>query len=280
MTCRSTAPTNVSYIWATPEVGRRDGSQRELARLKPADSNAAYLPANDALLAATAHELRLPLSHIKGFVSSLLRADVQWDEETRRDFLAEIETEVGRLTDLVERLLESGHPDAAANHPTSVPAERRVTSPAALVEGGLHRARNLLRDRSIRVEVPNWLPLVYVDAEAIERVFANLLQNAAKYSPAFGQIEVSARPVGLEAVEINIDDEGLGVPEDERQVIFDPYVRGSMGLSGVAGHGLGLAISQAIMQAHGGHIRVDDAPAGGARFTVRLPVELASYVSA
>jgi two-component system sensor histidine kinase KdpD len=280
MTCRSTAPTNLSYIWATPAVGRRDGSQRELARLKPVDSNAAYPAATDELLAATAHELRLPLSHIKGFVSSLLRVDVQWDEETRRDFLAEIETEVGRLTDLVERLLESGKPSADAGRLAIVPADRRVTSPAALVEGGIHRARNLLRDRLVRVELPGWLPPLDVDVEAIERVFANLLQNAAKYSPALGQIEVSARLVGFEALDIDIDDEGPGVPEDERGVIFDPYVRGSSRLSGVAGHGLGLPISQAITRAHGGHIRVDDAPCGGARFTVRLPVALASYEGA
>jgi two-component system sensor histidine kinase KdpD len=124
------------------------------------------------------------------------------------------------------------------------------------------------------------VPPVRVDVEAVERVFANLLQNAAKYSPALGHIEVSARLVGYEALDINIDDEGPGVPEHEREVIFDPYVRGSSGLSGVAGHGLGLAISQAIVQSHGGHIRVSDAPTGGARFTVRLPVELASYEGA
>jgi two-component system sensor histidine kinase KdpD len=280
MTHQDTAPTNLSYIWAAPAGGRRDGAQRDLARLKPADSESAYSLASDELLAATAHELRLPLSHIKGFVSSLLRADVDWDEETRRDFLAEIETEVDRLAQLVERLLESSIPNAAAGHLTSVPSERRLMSPVHLVEGGIHRARSLLRDRSVRVDLPTWLPPVLVDVEAIERVFANLLQNAAKYSPALGMIEVSARLVGFEALDIDIDDEGPGVTEDEREVIFDPYVRGSSGLSGVAGHGLGLAISQAIVRDHGGHIRVDDAPAGGARFTVRLPLDLASYESA
>ncbi len=80
-------------------------------RLKPVDSSVpddiSYLSARDERLAFTAHELRLPLTHIKGFVSSLLRTDVDWDEPTRRDFLAEIEIETDRLIRLVERLLEA-----------------------------------------------------------------------------------------------------------------------------------------------------------------------------
>ena len=113
-----------------------------------------------------------------------------------------------------------------------------------------------------------------MDVEAIERVFANLVHNAAKYSYAAGSIRISARLVGLEAVDVDVDDDGPGVPKEERTAIFDPYVRGGAAFTTEEGHGLGLAISQAIVEAHGGHIRVDDAPGGGARFTVRLPVDL------
>jgi two-component system sensor histidine kinase KdpD len=229
----------------------------------------------DDVLAATAHELRLPLSHIKGFVSSLLRSDVAWDAATCRDFLAEIEIETDRLTRLIEQLLGAC---AAPGATPGISSERRTVSPAALVGAGLHRVRGLLGDRAVRVDLPGWLPMVRVDVDAVERVFANLLHNAGKYSPARGCIEVSARQFGLEAVDIDIDDQGPGVPNDERHLIFDPYVRGRSAGSSASGRGLGLTICQAIMKANGGHIRVADAPNGGARFTVRLPVELPTAV--
>jgi signal transduction histidine kinase len=231
-------------------------------------------PARDELLAATAHELRLPLSHIKGFVSTLRRTDVAWDEATRLDFLAEIEVEADRLAHLINQLL-----DAATDGRTlaaQTPAQRTAISPAALVEGGLHRVRAMLREHSVRVDMPAWLPSVRVDADAIERVLANLLQNAAKYSLRRGGIGISARLVDFATLEIAIDDDGPGIPEPERTHIFERFVRGrATGLT-VAGHGLGLAISRAIVQAHGGDIGVSDAPGGGARFTLRLPIEHAA----
>jgi two-component system, OmpR family, sensor histidine kinase KdpD len=281
MTTQSAASNNLSFLWATPacaEVTRRLPRDGHRMRLKPVDAavpqSLSYLAARDELLAATAHELRLPLTHIKGFVSSLRRTDVEWDEPTRRDFLAEIEIESDRLTQLVEQLLEAADPGRTATAPRA--AAGTATSPAALVEGGLHRVRSLLGGRSVQVDMPAWLPNVLVDADALERVLANLLQNAATYSPPRGRIGISARLVDFEALELVVDDEGPGIPEEERAHIFDRYVRGRATPSTAAGHGLGLAICQAIVQAHGGGIRVDDAPGGGARFTIRLPVEHAS----
>jgi two-component system sensor histidine kinase KdpD len=242
-----------------------------LLALTPVVPSVAYAPASDERLAATAHELRLPLSHIKGFVSTLLRADVEWDEATRRDFLGEIEVEADRLSMLIDHLLEVGEPQTA---PTSAPDERRTVTPAVLVDGGLHRVRGFLRGRAVRVDLPPSLPQLRVDVEAIERVFANLVHNAAKYSYAFGSIRISARLESHGAIDIDVDDDGPGVPPGERAAIFDPYVRGGTAFATDVGHGLGLAISQSIVEAHGGSIRVDDAPGGGARFTVRLPVDL------
>src|SRR5262249_2584816 len=101
------------------------------------------------ILAATAHELRLPLSHTKGFVSSLLATDGEWDEETRSDFLVEIQLETDRLTELVESLLDSPHPNCrCAQGP-----DMAWTDPARVVEGAIHRVRVLVRDRPLRLEV-------------------------------------------------------------------------------------------------------------------------------
>jgi two-component system, OmpR family, sensor histidine kinase KdpD len=228
----------------------------------------------DDLLAATAHELRLPLSHIKGFVSTLRRTDVDWDESTRQDFLAEIEIETDRLTRLVDCLLEAADDGRAPTMPGRT--LRTTQSPMAVVQGGLHRMRALLGDRAVQVELPAWLPHVRVDADALERVLANLLHNAAKHSPSRGLIRISARLVDFGTLEIVVDDNGPGIPAHDRERIFERFVRGDAKPPNAAGHGLGLAISRAIVRAHGGDIGVGEAPGGGARFVVRLPVEIAA----
>jgi two-component system, OmpR family, sensor histidine kinase KdpD len=222
----------------------------------------------DELLAATAHELRLPLSHIKGFVSSLRRTDVKWDEDTRTEFLAEIETETDRLAEMLDALLEVRH---ASGAPTGGAALSCV-SPAAVVQGGLHRVRGLLQGRPIRQDVPADLPALRMDASGIERVLANLLHNAIKYSPANTPIGISARITPSRELELSVEDEGPGVPVESRERIFEPFYRNRTHLESQApGHGLGLAICQHIVREHGGRIQVTERPGGGARFSVFLP---------
>jgi signal transduction histidine kinase len=263
MTRRSASSVRLTHRWAATaavSVARRLDRSNKPGVLKPADAARARaacaaqpscLPWGDELLATTAHELRLPLAH-----------------------MAEIDLETDRLTHLVERLLEAAVPIRTPTAPG--PAERTLVGPAALVEGGLHRVRGLLGDHTVEVDLPRWLPSVRVDVDAIERVLANLLQNAARYSPPHGRIAISAWLASFEAIEIAVDDEGPGIPEDERPHVFERFFRGRATRSTLGGHGLGLAICQAIVLAHGGDIRVDDAPGGGARFRVRLPVQLAS----
>jgi two-component system, OmpR family, sensor histidine kinase KdpD len=224
---------------------------------------------HDELLAATAHELRLPLSHIKGFVSSLRRTDVSWDEHTRTQFLAEIETETDRLTQMLESLLEMRH---ASRQPAGGGALPRV-SPAAVVRGGLHRVRGLVEGRPIRQRVQADLPALPMDASGMERVIANLLQNAIKYSPASTPIGISARMTATRELEFSVEDHGPGVPVESRARIFEPFYRTRTHAEAkVPGHGLGLAICQRIVREHGGRIEVTDRPGGGARFSVFLPV--------
>src|SRR5215207_1995736 len=172
------------------------------------------------LLAAIAHELRLPLSHIKGFVSSLRRSDVQWDEATRRDFLAEIEVETDRLTQLVDALMQSG----VATDRGSDDVRRVLTSPEALIDGGLHRVRGLLGHRVVRLDVADRLPRLSVDPGGIERVLANLLENAAKYSPPQSTIWISAR-VAAGNLELCVQDAGPGICPQDRQRVFEPFFR-------------------------------------------------------
>jgi PAS domain S-box-containing protein len=222
----------------------------------------------DAVIGAAAHELRLPLSHIKGFISSLRRNDLEWDPELRREYLEDIENEADRLALLIEDLLERAHAS-----PGPAPSPRRMsTSPEALVRASLDRVRAELGSRPVQIHVPSGLPEVEVDPPAIERVLANLLDNASKYSPPDSPIAVSARAVGS-ALELRVDDRGPGVVPEDYERIFEPfYRRRRMSTSMPPGHGLGLAICRSIVASHGGHIWVASRPSGGARFTISLPV--------
>lgn len=222
-------------------------------------------------LAATAHELRLPLSHIKGFVSSLRRTDVTWNEETRTEFLAEIEIETDRLTHLLDSLLTGRARDGIVE---CIP-ELELISPASVIQGGLHRIRGFLRERPLRLDVPPSLPSVRMDASRMERVLANLIQNAIKYSPPHSPIGISARITDDGELELSVDDEGPGIPVDDREHIFEPFFRNqTTNQSKVPGYGLGLAICQAIVRAHGGHIQICDRIGGGASFSVFLPAQV------
>src|SRR5262245_2165466 len=222
----------------------------------------------DEVLGATAHELLLPVSHVKGFVSSLLRTDMDWQEDIRRDFLVEIDQETDRLSRLIDDLL-----DRAKKSSTDEAHSRRTpTTPSALVAGGLRRVRPNLDARSVEIDVAAGLPQLEADVPAIERVLANLLDNANKYSPPDCCIGVSAGLVdGM--LEFRVDDAGRGVPAVDRERIFEPfYRRDADSQLPLQGHGLGLHICRSIVAAHNGHIRVVDRPGGGARFIISLPL--------
>jgi two-component system sensor histidine kinase KdpD len=228
-------------------------------------------PVTEDILATTAHELRLPLSHIKGFVTTLRRTDVEWDAETRTEFLAEIELEADRLAQLVESLLEE-HPQHGGKQ---LSENLALTHPASVVQGALHRVRGLLGERPLRIAMESALPSVRMNASQMERVLANLTLNAIKYSPPGTAIGVSARITEIGELEFSVEDEGPGVPSEDRERIFEPFVRRlTDDHSDVPGHGLGLAICQSIVLAHGGHILVSDRNGGGARFSVFLPTQL------
>ncbi|TMF03860.1 MAG: hypothetical protein E6I52_06235 [Chloroflexi bacterium] len=168
------------------------------------------LGVREELLAATSHELRTPLAHIKGFTSSLRQPDVEWDEATRQDFLAEIEREADRLSGLIGDLLSMSRLESgvAQQHP------RTETAPDALVSAGLDRVRGLLGDARLRVDVPPNLPPVLVDAAQLEQVVANLVENAAKYGPSNVEIGVTAPQIGSE-LELAVEDDGPGIPDDD-----------------------------------------------------------------
>lgn len=220
----------------------------------------------DEFLASASHELRTPISHVKGFVSSLRQPDVEWDEETRRDFLAEIERETDRLAKLIGDLLdmtrlESGGLDEV---------ERAPIAPSTLIEGGLDRVRGLVRGHPVQVDVPLALPAVLGEVSQLERVVANLVENAAKFSPPGGRIRVSAAACDG-TLELCVEDEGPGIPPEHMGHVFEEFYRVLTRDRSIPGTGLGLAICRRIVESHGGQIRAEN-QAHGARFVVELPL--------
>jgi signal transduction histidine kinase len=191
-----------------------------------------------------------------------------WDDDTRQEFLAEIEQEVDRLAQMVDGLMHARAKDAGREQDKKL----SPTNPASIVNRAVQRAQHLLGTRPLRVEVDPALPRVRVDACQIERVLLNLLQNAVKYTSPRTAITVCARMHGRNLLELAVEDEGPGISTEDQNRVFEPFFRTeTVAHSTVPGHGLGLAICQSIALAHGGRMGITSRP-GRTRFSMYLPL--------
>lgn len=252
----------ISYGRVTDPAGELKGvihivhdltQRKEIERLK------------DEFISMVSHELRTPLHHIKGFATTLLQTDVEWDPETQRDFLQSINREADRLANLVEKILHLSRLETGG-----LPMEKEWWSAADLVEGALRR-RNLLDNREVHLEVAPDLPPLFVDGREIEVVLRNLVENAVKYSPPETPVTLGVRCDGDE-VTFWVADQGVGIPEEHQTHIFERFYRVREEGRWVAGTGLGLAICKRIVEAHGGRIWVESRPGEGACFYFTLPL--------
>ncbi len=216
------------------------------------------------LLAAVGHELRTPLSVIKGHASTLLADDVIWSPEDQRHSLSIISAETDRLADLVANLLDLTRVEAGLLplHLTSCAVEE-------LIAGALQRLGAPAREVTITLE--QRLPLLKVDQARIEVVLRNLLANALAYGGE--RVRVHARQSATHgAIAITVTDDGPGVDPDDISHLFERFHRGKRGVHRGGGTGIGLAISKAFVEAHGGTIRAWLDPEGMS-IELTLPVE-------
>ena len=219
-----------------------------------------------ALISTVSHELRTPLAAIKGYVSTLLADDVAWDAVAQREFLQTISDETDRLAGLVKNLLDMSRLEAG-----TLALQRKHYGLDEVIGRAVRLSRPLLGKR-LQVEMPSYLPTVWVDSSRIETVIRNLLENAAKYSPPEGMVELKVAEVVNGRVHIHIRDYGPGIPDHLHEKIFDRFYRIDGRLTrAVGGAGLGLAICQGFIEAHDGHITVLNAHPG-ATFTFSLPI--------
>jgi two-component system, OmpR family, sensor histidine kinase KdpD len=217
-----------------------------------------------ALLNSVSHDLRTPLASIKASASSLLDRDVQWSDAERDEFLTTINTEVDRLTRLVHNLLDMSRIEAGALDP------HLVESSVAEVVGPVVRRARAAAHQPVDVDVPEELAPVLVDPVRLDQVLTNLLDNARSYADG-SPVQMVARQAG-DTVELRVVDHGPGIPGPERERVFDQFYRLKGGGRRPEGTGMGLAICRGIVEAHGGRLRVETTPGGGATFVLTLPV--------
>ncbi len=219
-----------------------------------------------ALLSTVSHELRTPLATIKGFASTLLAEDVQWDDSAQREFLEAITSETDRLTRLVQNLLDMSRIQAGA-----LTIHCKLFSLNDLLPQVIHGFDNALEDRLVK-SMAAQLPPVWMDVSRISTVIRNLIENAIKYTAQDSAIELSTWAENG-SVLFSVRDYGPGIPADLRDKVFERFFRVEDGLTRqVGGTGLGLAISKGFVQAHNGRIWVNSADPG-ATFVFSLPAD-------
>jgi two-component system, OmpR family, sensor histidine kinase KdpD len=219
------------------------------------------------MLSSVSHDLRTPLAVIAGASSSLLEAEPPLNEATRRELLRTIVDESNRLALLVDNILHITRLESG-----KVTVNKQWYPIEEVVGSALERMKRFLGDRPLKTHLPPDLPLVKLDGILIEQVLVNLLENAVKYTPPGSPIDLFARVDGQQ-VELEVADRGPGLKDNEKRRVFDKFYRGSAVATGQRGAGLGLAICRAIVEAHGGRIREDNRPEGGARFIFTIPLE-------
>lgn len=243
-------------------------------RLAERAEGAAQLEAADrmrrALLAAVGHDLRTPLAGVKAAVSSLRQEDVAWTPEERSAFLETIEESADRLQALVSNLLDASRLEAGALTTDLQPVGVSEVLDAVLLQ--LPAA-----DRSrVHVDVPDGLPDAAADPGLLERVLANLLDNALRHSPAGTIVTVSAAPHHRYVV-CDVVDHGPGVAPQDRQRVFAPFQR--LGDRGAEGVGLGLSVARGFVEAMQGTLAPRTTPGGGLTMRIALPLAAAEDVA-
>ncbi len=220
------------------------------------------------LIANVSHELRTPLGLINISCSSLLMDDVEFDRDTQRNFLSNIEEEVGKLGQIVENLLDMGRVEGGRLRLEKQPADL-----AELVKNVVRGMKALSTHHNFECNFVSEPLMTMVDVKRIEQVLRNLLDNAIKYSPNGGKILVHGS-LEKSQVLISVTDQGIGIPADAWDKIFERFYRAENVITlRMRGAGLGLSVCQGIVEAHGGHIWVESQPGVGSIFCLTLPVE-------
>jgi signal transduction histidine kinase len=218
------------------------------------------------LLSNVSHEVRSPLTSIKGIVGSLLQKDIELDDETQEMLLVGVSEETDRLAGLVTKVLDMSKLEAGVWKP-----EKELCHILDIVNEAVEREKWVFKNHIFLADLGPDLPEMYADYGQIRQVLTNLLENAAAYSEEGTQIAVKARTSdGM--IEVSVSDQGSGIPAEELDNVFSKFYRGAQKRQKPGGTGLGLAVSQAIVHNHGGRIWAESEIGHGSTFYFTLPV--------
>ena len=218
-------------------------------------------------VATASHELRTPLAAVYGAVRTLRRDDVELTDADRAQFLEMIESEATRLAKIVDQILLAGQLDADAVEFELVECDLEEVAAGVIDSAALHLPESISLDLSVDGAAP-----IRCDENKLRQVLVNLVDNAVKYSPEGGRVELRVRSENGSCL-IEVADEGLGIPADERERIFEKFYRlDPQQTQGVGGSGLGLYICRELVERMNGRLRVESEPGKGSRFTVELPL--------
>ena len=233
---------------------------RDVTRFREADE------IKSVFISVISHELKTPVALIKGYADTLRRKDACWDPEIMRESLTVIVEEADRLNQLIDNLLDASRLQAGA-----LPLEMDEVALDALAERVARLLRTQTQVHEIVVRFPSDFPSVVGDLIRLEQVLNNLVSNAIKYSPNGGTIEISGRGLPDEVI-VTVSDTGVGIPYEELPRVFERFFRGVRERhQGTPGAGLGLYLSKAIVEAHGGRIWAESEPGEGTTFSFAIP---------
>ena len=257
----SPIPVGVTYAPLLSPDGKLRNvivSVRDITHFRTADEIKA------TFISIVSHELRTPVALIKGYASTLRRADAKWDKHTISDSLAVIEEEADRLGKMIDDLLDASRLQAGG-----LSLNRADVSLSSLASRIVERFSTQSNKHIFVTDFPENFPVVLADETRIEQVMMNLASNALKYAPQ-GEIKISGN-VRPEQVVVCVSDEGAGIEARDLPHIFDRFYRSTNAVKQTKGAGLGLFLARAIVEAHGGRIWADPKPDSGARICFSLP---------
>jgi K+-sensing histidine kinase KdpD len=258
---QSPLPVGITYAPLLSKEGTLQNivvTVRDISRFRQADE------LKSTFISIVSHELKTPVALIKGYVSTLRREDANWDRSIVADSLAVIEEEADRLTQMIENLLDASRLQAGG-----FPIKRSDVNLPDLARRITTRFQTQTSQHTLQIDFPAGFPVVLADETRLEQVLSNLVSNAIKYSPS-GEIRVSGQ-VRPDNIVVCVSDQGPGIAPEDIPHVFDRFYRAPDMARHTKGAGLGLYLSRAIVEAHGGRMWVDPETGKGARICFSLP---------
>jgi two-component system sensor histidine kinase KdpD len=219
-----------------------------------------------SLLSSISNDLNAPLGAIRDAMFSLRKHWTQFDDITKRTLLGTIEDEAERMDFFTRNLLDIMQIASDGLHLLKEPVDVKF-----LIEHSIKNQAKIIGTRAVTIDIPANIAAINGDIEALTHVLVNIIHNACQYSPASQPLEITATHEGA-FVQITVTDHGHGIPEAERERVFDMFHRVNVSPNAThRGLGLGLSICRAIVQKHGGHIQAQPGPDDGTQIVMQLP---------